>query len=178
MPGFHVHAFMTAATYDTGKRIMPAGVNPAMPSAGTLLFMSDASQMVANYDVYHSTSSIAMGPLSQSYEFLGNVNERYGHLLPPPPPADIPARGYDPRTDAIRGLCGWTSPIHEFYAMASHGGGLDLYVYTLGEKPADVFRHYWIDIHDPIDWWRARDYHFQGAVHVPEWAPAPMRSRL
>ena len=82
MQGFHVHALMTAATYDT-----------AMSTAGTLLFMSDASQMVANYDVYHSTSSIAMGPLSQSYEFLGKVNERYGHLLPPPPPAKVNRSG-------------------------------------------------------------------------------------
>ena len=181
MPGYHVHAFFTAAGFDTGRRVWPAGKMEGTAYAGSMLFMSDPSQRMENYDVYHSFSNVGLGPFSQSYAYLGKVHQLYAvSLVPPPAPRAASMREVpiDARTYGIRALCGWGAAIHEIYAMAGANGGLDLYVHTMGQRPRDIFAHYYLDIAEPTEWWRARDYSFIGLVTVPEWAPVGPRAPL
>ena len=78
----------------------------------------------------------------------------------------------DPRIHDIRLFCGFRLPVVEMWAMRSWSGGLDLYVQAIGQEPVDVFLHYHLDIAEPSEWWRARDYDYRGKISMPEWAPA------
>ena len=77
MPGYHVHIFVTAAGYDRFGRILPAGVEPDMVHAGSLLFQSDPSHRLWNYDVYHSLLDVEQATLSSTYVYLGKVRDVY-----------------------------------------------------------------------------------------------------
>ena len=77
MPGYHVHIFVTAAGYDSEGRIVPAGAGVHTAYAGSLLFQSDSSHRMANYDVYHSHRDVEHAILSQTYVYLGKVRELY-----------------------------------------------------------------------------------------------------
>ena len=147
-----------------------------MPYVGSLLFMSDPSQQLRNYDVYHSQSSVALGPFSQAYDYLGKVNVVYAGVIPELPDrvfASMRERGIlDMRAQGIWELCGDASPVHEMYAMSSVGGGLDLYVHTMGQSPAALYSHYHLEIDEPSNWWMAERYAYLGLVTMPEWGPA------
>ena len=174
MPGYHVHSFFTAALYDGSGRPVPAGlVDLDLPYAGALLFMSDQSQQIQNYDVYHTLSNVAMGPFSHAYVCLGKVHEVYASL-PPMSEQNIMASTreviHDERLRGMRALCGYGKPIHQMWAFAHFNGGLDLYVQTIGSFPPDVFVHYGLHIDEPSDWWRARSYEVMGVIHMPDWA--------
>ena len=86
MPGYHVHILVTAAGYDRWGRILPAGVEEDMVYAGSLLFQSDSSHRLWNYDVYHSHLHVEDATLSSTYVYLGKVREVYA---PAPAPVDI-----------------------------------------------------------------------------------------
>ena len=180
MPGYHVHSFMTAAVYDRDERPIPAGsVDLQLPYAGTLLFMSDPSQDPRCYEVYHSLSNDCMGPFSQAYALLGQIRDVY------PEQREIPTNRRsmrevpsDPTLALIRQVCGYGKPIHQIWAFAHWERGLDLYVQTIGQPPFDIFAHYWVDVADPSDWWRAQVYQFVGIVSMPDWAPPAPRSAI
>ena len=131
--------------------------------------------MLRNYDVFHWLSNVGMGPFSKAYGYLGKVHQLYtGGYEPPPPITSMREARLDRRTGEIRSLCGYGAAIHEIYAMASHLGGLDVYVQTVGEKPLDAFSHYRVDIAEPCDWWMSRGYEFVGVLSMPEWAPTAL----
>ena len=182
MPGYHVHSFMTAAVFDPNNRPIPAGllVDFDFPYAGTLLFMSDPSHDPNNYEVYHSLSNDCMGPFSQAYAFLGKIHEVYA-VRQSMEIKTIWISGRevhsDPRLALIRRVCGYGKPIHQIWAFTNWQRGLDLYVQTIGQPPFDVFAHYWVDVADPSDWWRAQTYQFVDIVTMPDWAWAPPRPR-
>ena len=182
MPGYHVHSFFTAAVYDQDGRPIPAGLAEfEMAYAGVLLFMSDPSQNPANYDVYWSLSNVALGPFSQAYHFLGKVREFYA-IQPGPMQRNLAAVAREGLSDGlvrmIRMLCGYGKPIHQFWAFSNPQGSLDLYVQTMGQRPADVFSHYRLEVADPNEWWRAQSYQYVGSVCMPDWAPPVHRSVL
>ena len=182
MPGFHVHSFFTAAVYDVDGRPIPAGLAEfPMDYAGALLFMSDASQDPANYDIYWSLSNVALGPFSQAYDYLGKVREFYA-VMPGPMQRNqraVTGEGLsDGRVRMIRTLCGYAKPIHQFWAFSNPQGSLDLYVQTMGQRPADVFSLYKFEVVDPNDWRRARSYEYVGSLRMPDWAPRAPRSAL
>ena len=182
MPGYHVHSFFTAAGFDRSGKPIPAGLaDLELPYAGSLLFMSDRSQDPNNYDVYHTMSNESMGPFSQAYDLLGKIHEIY-EVLPGLSKTNRVAsareRLLDPRLRLIRRVCGYGKPIHQIWAFRSPERGLDLYVQTIGQRPFEVFARYWVDVADPSDWWRARNYHFVGMVDIPEWAPLAPRPAL
>ena len=81
----------------------------------------------------------------------------------------------DPRIRDIRSLCGFWVPVYEMWAMRSWSGGVDLYVQTMDQEPFDVFERYHLDIAEPSQWWRARDYDYVGTISMPEWAPRIVR---
>ena len=87
MPGYHVHIFVTAAGYDREGRILAAGLNADMQQAGSLLFQSDRTHWLLNYDVYYSRIPVEHATFSRSYVYLGKVHEVYG---PTPAPLDLP----------------------------------------------------------------------------------------
>ena len=152
-----------------------------LPYAGALLFMSDPSQHLANYDVYHTMSNASLGPFSQSYVLLGKVHEVYA-VLPGLSPQNRVASAREvllgARLRQIRTLCGYGKPIHQMWAFSNPHGSLDLYVQTMGQRPPDVFSHYMLQVAEPADWWRARSYDFIDVVSMPDWAPKVPRSAL
>ena len=178
MPGYHVHCFMTPAVYEAKSgSIYPAGrVSGFTFFNGMLLFMSDRSHQMDQYEVYHSYANIAFGPFSQSYAPLGKLGTVY-------PPGKLPELSQaqkamsireiklDPRMHAIRTVCGYGAPIHQIWAFKTHGGGLDVYVQTIGQAPADCFSHYHVNITEPEDWWRAKEYTYIGMIQNKAWAP-------
>ena len=140
------------------------------------MFMSDASQDMRNYDVYHTMSSVAMGPLCQSYAYLGKVRAVYPGVIPDVLP--VGDGDYVPLcSQGIADLCGVGATVHEIYAMANVGGGVDCYVRMWLQRPSDVLAHYRIEVAEPVDWWRAQRDRFQGAIRMSQWAEAPS-SRL
>ena len=185
MPGYHVHCFMTPAVYEARSGIIcPAGrVSGVHYYSGMLLFMSDRSHQVAQYDVYHSYSNMALGPFSQSYSLLGKIETVYApgtlpELSEAQKAMSIREIKIDPRMNAIRDICGYGAPIHQIWAFKTHGGGLDVYVQTIGQAPPDVFSHYHVNVTEPEDWWRAMEYTYVGMVSKKEWAPVVPRAAL
>ena len=188
MPGYHVHSFMTAAVFDRNNKPIPAGlVDLELPYAGTLLFMSDPSHDPNNYEVYHSLSNDCMGPFSQAYVLLGKIHEVYPvqrEIHAVEPVLSLTNRRSmrevhsDPRLALIRKVCGYGKPSHQIWAFTNWQRGLDLYVQTIGQPPFEIFAHYWVDVADPSDWWRAQVYQFVGIVTMPDWAPPKPRSAI
>ena len=184
MPGYHVHSIFTEAGLDEDKRPIPAGrTHIELPYGGSLLFMSDRSQLLMNYDVFHSSSHVAMGPLSQAYVYLGKLHEVYPPTLwlpQTPQHARTSEREtlLDERTLGLRALCGHHKPIYQMWAFGDYNGSVNLYVQKVGQRPPDVFVHYVLRVADPSDWWRARHYECVGAVSMPDWAPKPLRAAL
>ena len=182
MPGYYVHSFFTEAGFDADMRPIPAGLAEfELPFAGSLLFMSDPSQLLANYDVFFSKSHVGMGPLSQAYEYRGKVREFY-RALPKSAPQHARTSNreivLDARIQGIRLLCGYSKSIHQLWAFGNLEGSVDLYIQTLGQRPPDVFTHYVLRVAEASDWWRAREYEYVRTIHMPEWAPGAPRSAM
>ena len=177
MPPCHVHGFFTAAGYDERGRPWPAGLVPGLPYAGTLIFTSEAPQGIQNYDVYHSPSSVAMGPLSQTYEFMGKVQELYASLSPPSEEFFMRCRRevlMDGRSRDVRHLCGFGFAVHQFWTIDNEHGGVDMYVQSIGEMPDTVVR-YALGVAEASQWWRARTYTFVGTEVLQSWMVAGRR---
>ena len=175
MPGYHVHAFYTPACYQMDPQAppIPSGrLDQDLRYAGMLLFMSNASQDIASYDVYFTSSNIGMGPFSCAYEHIGQVNGLFPQM-PPLSHANMAAYKsdllHDARLRGIRYLCGYRQPIHQVWAFKHFNGGVDLYVQTVGAQPADEFQHYGLNVREPIDWWMADTYKYFGLVQIPDW---------
>ena len=158
----YVHGFFTTAGYDQEGRPIPAGLGHDISYAGMLLFVGDARGTLDTYDVYWTTSNVAMGPLSQSFEWRGQVEDVYASM-----PQHRWMEEGEPMT--IRLLCGYGQPIHEFWASRNEERGLDLYVQTRGQMPSGAVSHYCLDVTDVTRWWTAQSYTYRGMVTMPIW---------
>ena len=170
----HVHGFFTAALYDKLGWPIPAGIAVGNSYGGTLLFQSNTPQPLKDYDVFHSLSDVAMGPLSHSYEYIGKVHELWAELsvYSDAEEQEVMSRFrdevyMDERTRDIRYLCGFGVAVGQYWAVANRHGKVDLYVQTVGQEPADMVAHYGIGVSDPTAWCCARIYSFFGVVRVP-----------
>ena len=171
MPGHYVHAVFTSAVYvptkicaafPDGRIPIPTGATPPpASSAGSLLYMSDSSQDMKKYDVYHTEGAYGLGPFHQSFTYLGKVSEVYGIW------AD---------REWVKGgwlgifeLCGHVLPVTEIYVFKSFDGMMDLYARSVPQVPRDMFQSYKVAGDAPEQWWRARNFVFCGPVRKPEW---------
>ena len=160
------HALYTPAveqSFPGFRKPVPVGAQVAPgPTSGSLLFVSDETGNLKRYAIYHTDSNYGMGPFHQAYVHYGRVDAFYG-IWPNTPyvVADWPN---------IHGLCGEGSSIMELFAFSSVEGGVDLYVRTVEQEPADVYQRYKVDVGHPDDWWRARSYTFVGASAWPGWS--------
>ena len=170
-----VHSFACEASYDAQGRVFPAGRIETYAYAGMLLFIADpVSPDIRDYDVYHTMSSVAMGPLGQEYRHLGKVGGVYPPETMPIPPQALIERmrqevAIDDRLVEIRQLCGYSSPIFTIRAVPVQNG-LELYVQTIGQAPPETYSVYAVEsITNPHEWWQAWEYTYVDTGEVPAW---------
>ena len=122
----YVHGFFTAAGYDEEGLLIPAGLVDNVIYAGMLLFVGDTPRSIDTYDVYWTSSNVGMGPLSQSYEWRGQVEDFFASVHPASMSGRRERIFVHARHYYIRYLCGFGQPIHQFWAMGNERGGSDL----------------------------------------------------
>ena len=170
MPGFYQHSilFRAVAMAPGGGAILPVGhmvPGQRYQDAGALLCLSTPTQLLSDYDVYHTESELAMGPFHQKWVYVGKVGIVFRSIV---------GGAAEVTPMAIQHLCGRGWPGFNIYAFGNYQGIVDLYVKRIGAMPAQIFAHYQVDVPAPDLWWSARQVQFIGLSHHPEWADAPM----
>ena len=168
MPGFYQHGILSRAIRLAGQsgRPIPAGRREQgriYEDAGTLLYLSTASQILTDYDVYYSDAELSFGPFHQSWAYAGAVGAVYPMM----------AGTTDPTLPSILQLCGANWAVFVIYAFANYQGYVDVYVKRFMSLPPDRYAHYSVYVSSPELWWSAREMHFNGVVSMPHWVEMP-----
>ena len=169
MPGFHQTGVLCRAVSLPGTlEPIPAGRrNPQLlqVDCGTMMMLSEPSQALYDFKVYHTLSELTMGPLHGKWAYLGRVCELYPEC----------ADSVEATTKAMHLQCGPAWPCYVLYAFQFVDlAWVDLYTRRVGNSPPERFLHYQVRAVSPELWWAAKELFFLGVEDHPGWVGPPM----
>ena len=127
-------------------------------SVGTMMLVSTPTHHLPEYELYHSQAEYTMGPFSRQWNELGRFSKIFG-------------KNISGTKMQIFGA------IHsEAYAFNGREGGVDFYVRAALTVPAMRYHHYWLNIADNTNFWKAKGYDYMGTVDKANWAKKQYRA--
>ena len=183
MPGFHVSVTYLPYFFAPGElgaefqhaiftEALRHGFMVPPTIVGSLMLVSTSSQRLEDYQVFVRAQSYLLPWDGAACECLGPISQT-DRLFPIPMPA-VGAPWWNQRDAAILTLqlarfYGVPCKVH--YYFANYQGGVDCYAQD-GQYFVDgtEYLHYAVrDISEPTDYFKARDYVYQGKVVHEEW---------